>query len=89
MVRDALTSFDGGRPAARDLERIAAHVRRGLDRSRVRGLAMFSCESAGLWQGLELARLVEQLDGAVAATREALRQAGLANDPRATGAWRR
>jgi peptide subunit release factor 1 (eRF1) len=54
MVRDALSSFDGGRPAARDLERIAAHVHRGLDRSRVRGLALFSCVSAGLWEALEL-----------------------------------
>ncbi len=54
MVRDALGSFDDGRPAARDLERIAAHVHRGLDRSRVRGLALFSCESAGLWEALEL-----------------------------------
>ncbi len=54
MVRDALSSFDGGQLAARDLERIAAHVHRGLDRSRVRGLALFSCESAGLWEALEL-----------------------------------
>jgi peptide subunit release factor 1 (eRF1) len=54
MVRDALGSFDDGRPASRDLERIAAHVHRGLDRSRVRGLALFSCESAGLWEALEL-----------------------------------
>ncbi len=54
MVRDALSSSNGGRPAARDLERIAAHVRRGLDRSRVRGLALFSCEAAGLWQAVEL-----------------------------------
>jgi peptide chain release factor subunit 1 len=54
MVRDALSSFNGGRPAAKDLERIAAHVRGGLDRSRVRGLALFSCEAAGLWEVLEL-----------------------------------
>jgi peptide subunit release factor 1 (eRF1) len=54
MVRVARTSFDGGEPAAKDLERIAAHVRRGLDRSRVRGLALFSCEASGLWKALEL-----------------------------------
>jgi peptide subunit release factor 1 (eRF1) len=54
MVREALSSSNGGRPAARDLERIAAHVRRGLDRSRVRGLALFSCEAGGLWEVLEL-----------------------------------
>jgi peptide subunit release factor 1 (eRF1) len=54
MVREALGSSNGGRPAARDLDRIVAHVRRGLDRSRVRGVALFSCEAAGLWEVLEL-----------------------------------
>jgi len=54
MVRDALSSLDGGRPAAKDLDRIAAHVRGGVDRSRVRGLALFSCASEGLWEALEL-----------------------------------
>jgi len=45
----------GGNGATnRDLTRIAEHVRGGFDRSRVRGLAMFSCEAAGLWQVVPL-----------------------------------
>ncbi len=38
-----------------DLKRISDFVRGGIDRSSTRGLAMFSCSAAGLWQVVELA----------------------------------
>jgi peptide chain release factor subunit 1 len=37
-----------------DLTRIVEHVRRGLRRSHVRGLAAFSCTAHGLWTVVEL-----------------------------------
>lgn len=37
-----------------DLERIRAYVRGGLDRSGVRGLAIFSCSAIGLWEIIDL-----------------------------------
>lgn len=37
-----------------DLRRIEDHVKAGIDRSHTRGLAMFSCESIGLWEVVEL-----------------------------------
>ena len=42
------------RPSAEDLRRIEGHVKGGIDRSRTRGLALFSCASAGLWRVVEL-----------------------------------
>ena len=39
---------------ARDLQRIENHVRGGLDRSRMRGLAFFSCSAEGFWEVIEL-----------------------------------
>lgn len=41
-------------PDPRDLERIRTHVRGEIDRSTVRGLAMFSCQEDGVWEVLEL-----------------------------------
>jgi len=38
-----------------DLKRIEEHVRSGIDRSRVRGLAFFSCTAHDFWQVVELA----------------------------------
>jgi peptide chain release factor subunit 1 len=38
-----------------DLKRIDEHVRAGIDRSRVRGLAFFSCTAHDFWQVVELA----------------------------------
>jgi peptide chain release factor subunit 1 len=38
---------------AADLERIGAHLRNGIDRQRVRGLAVFACAPA-LWEVVEL-----------------------------------
>lgn len=37
-----------------DIKAISTHVRNGLDRSSVRGLAMFSCSSRGLWMAIPL-----------------------------------
>lgn len=37
-----------------DLDRLVAHVGQGIDRHGVRGLAMFSCVSRGLWEVLPL-----------------------------------
>ncbi len=37
-----------------DLERIEAHVRGGFDRSRTRGLAIFSCTAHDYWRLIEL-----------------------------------
>ncbi|WP_436795609.1 hypothetical protein [Actinospongicola halichondriae] len=42
------------RPAAADLDRIEALVRGGFDRSRVRGVAVFSCVADDLWEVVEL-----------------------------------
>ena len=39
---------------AEDLGRITSFVRNGFNRSNVRGLAMFSCSTAGLWKVVEL-----------------------------------
>src|SRR5947209_18621051 len=36
-----------------DLRRIEEHVKGGIDRSHVRGLAMFSCSAAGFWRVVE------------------------------------
>ncbi|MEA2685272.1 MAG: peptide chain release factor subunit 1, partial [Actinomycetota bacterium] len=38
-----------------DLKRISDHVRGGIDRSSVRGLAMFSCSAENFWQVVDLA----------------------------------
>lgn len=38
-----------------DLKRIEDHVRAGIDRSRVRGVAYFSCTAHDFWQVVELA----------------------------------
>jgi peptide chain release factor subunit 1 len=50
MVRDAKARANGTPSVHRDLKRIEDHVRAGLDRSGVRGLAMFSCSDDALWQ---------------------------------------
>ena len=42
-------------PLAADLKRIEEHVHGGIDRSRVRGLAMFSCVAHDFWEVVELA----------------------------------
>ena len=54
MVREARAATDGAPSVCRDLRRIEDHVGAGLDRSWVRGLAMFSCSADPLWQVFEL-----------------------------------
>jgi peptide subunit release factor 1 (eRF1) len=53
LVREA-SSGPSGAEAAGDLAKITEHVGSGLDRSGVRGLALFSCASKGLWEVVEL-----------------------------------
>ncbi len=38
-----------------DIKRIEEHVKGGIDRSRVRGVAVFSCTAHGFWEVVELA----------------------------------
>lgn len=52
LVRRARRQAD--RASAADLARIEEHVRQGVDRSRVRGLAMFSCVADGFFAAFEL-----------------------------------
>lgn len=40
--------------AAADVRKVEAHLKGGLDRSRTRGIAVFSCTGAGLWEVVEL-----------------------------------
>jgi hypothetical protein len=49
LVREAANGPSGDAIAA-DLGRITEHVAKHLDRSGVRGLALFSCASKGLWE---------------------------------------
>lgn len=53
LVREA-SQREGGAAAADDLARIDEHVKGGFDRSRVRGLAIFSCAPDGFWRVIEL-----------------------------------
>lgn len=53
LLRAAREKADGKAPSE-DLHRIEAHVKSGLDRSRVRGVAIFSCLPEGLWEVIEL-----------------------------------
>lgn len=53
MVRATNADHPDPRVAA-DLERVVAHVREGVERSGVRGLAIFSCAEKGLWKVLSL-----------------------------------
>ncbi|HLG93050.1 MAG TPA: hypothetical protein VKY15_08750 [Acidimicrobiales bacterium] len=55
LVRRAERRLGPGEAGARaDLERVAALVRAGVDRSLVRGLVAFACGPAGLWEVVEL-----------------------------------
>ena len=54
LCRAARTRFKGDDSVAADLERMQAHVAAGVDRSRTRGLAMFSCSASGFWRVIEL-----------------------------------
>jgi peptide chain release factor subunit 1 len=54
LLRAARTKADGNASVAADLRRIEEHVRGGLDRSRTRGIAFFSCTADGFWKVIEL-----------------------------------
>jgi peptide chain release factor subunit 1 len=54
LLRVARTRYAGDPSVARDLDRIEEHVRAGFDRSRTRGLALFSCSAHDLWKVVEL-----------------------------------
>lgn len=54
MVRSAHSRANGTESVQMDLERIVQHVSAGIDRSRTRGIAMFSSSSEDLWQVVEL-----------------------------------
>ena len=54
LLRRAGEQANGHGAVTDDLRRIEAHVKGGVDRHRIRGLALFSCAPAGLWSVLEL-----------------------------------
>lgn len=54
LLRAAKAQAGGDPSVTADLRRIEDHVRGGIDRSRVRGLAFFSCSAHGLWQVVAL-----------------------------------
>jgi peptide subunit release factor 1 (eRF1) len=54
LLKGARRRADGDRSVMRDLRRIEEYVRNGLDRSRVRGVAIFACDADGLWEVVEL-----------------------------------
>src|SRR5690242_10913639 len=55
LLRKARAEANGhGGEITKDLVAIERHVKEGLDRSRVRGMAMFSCAADGFWSALTL-----------------------------------
>jgi peptide chain release factor subunit 1 len=54
LLREARAKSEGDQSVESDLRRIEDHVRRGLDRSRTRGLAFFACTAHGLWEVIPL-----------------------------------
>ena len=58
VLRDARVRANGHRSVHDDLRRIEAFVRGGIDRSHTRGLAIFSCAAADLWEVIELPKPV-------------------------------
>ena len=54
LLREAGERGNSHAAAAEDLERVAAYVKAGIDRSATRGLALFSCAAHGLWEVIEL-----------------------------------
>lgn len=51
----------GNNSVCADLKRIEEHVKAGVDRSRVRGLAIFACSAQDFWRVIELAVPVRDL----------------------------
>ncbi|MGI8661619.1 MAG: hypothetical protein ACR2LQ_00210 [Acidimicrobiales bacterium] len=54
LLREARGRANGDQSVHRDLHKIAELVRGGLDRSRTRGLAIFSCAAHDLWEVIPL-----------------------------------
>jgi len=54
LLRRARPEQNGHHSVHADFDRIEHHIRAGIDRSRVRGVAMFSCSAEGFWQVIEL-----------------------------------
>lgn len=54
LLRDARVKANGVVSVQSDLRRIGQLVRRGIDRSRTRGLAIFACSASDLWEVIEL-----------------------------------
>ncbi|MFZ6006009.1 MAG: hypothetical protein ACOYXM_18970 [Actinomycetota bacterium] len=54
MLRGARQQANGHASVHDDLRKIEAFVRGGLDRSETRGLAIFACSAANLWEVIEL-----------------------------------
>ena len=54
LLRHARARANGSSDIDADLTAIESHVKRGLDRSTVRGVAMFSCAADGFWSALTL-----------------------------------
>lgn len=52
LLRQARVAGDTG--LQHDLDRIERYVRSGIDRSRTRGLAIFACSAADLWEVVDL-----------------------------------
>ena len=57
-LRRARNSANGTPSVNRDLKRIEEYVKGGFDRSRTRGLAIFSCSAHDLWQVVALPKPV-------------------------------
>ncbi|MCU1375385.1 MAG: hypothetical protein JWO68_2671 [Actinomycetia bacterium] len=54
LLRDALQKHDGHPSVIADIERVQELVRGGIDRSKTRGLAVFSCSAHDFWRVVEL-----------------------------------
>ena len=72
LTRMGRETFDGDRRPAADLAAVEQFVQQGLERSEMRGLAMFSCRQAGLWEAIGLP--VSVRDQVTIGPRPAIRQ---------------
>lgn len=54
LLRSARARMNGDQSVAADLLRIEEHVKGGFDRSRTRGLVMFSCSASDWWRVIDL-----------------------------------
>ena len=54
LLREGRSKADGHQSVEADLRRIDEYVRGGLDRSRTRGIAFFSCAAHDLWEVIPL-----------------------------------